>query len=531
VVEEEEITSCKGFNQTFMKVTILAVAILFATNLFAQQPDYALRTAWFTQNGSARNIATGGVMGSLGGDITANHVNPAGLGLFKTSEFVMSPGMNFNNNTFKYRGSDSSNSKNNMLYGTSGFVLGSSNARKSKWTSNAIAISINQVANYNNRVSFKGFNNMSSFSEQYLEELTRDLADSNAALSNYIFGSSLAFRTFLIDTSNNAQGRFDGYQSMVPISTGVNQSYDANTNGGYHELALGLAGNMEDKMYVGGSLTIPIINYNRELTYTEKDATNNPNNQFESFTFQESFSSRGIGMGLKLGTIYKPTEFWRVGVAFHTPQIIGFKDEVRASMIANTESYARTRSANSNELNSGNAGESVYTLITPWRATASASYVFREVKDTRKQRAFLSGDIEYVNYKSSRFSEADQSEMGGLSIAGKSYYQQVNDAIKETYRGNFNIKLGGEIKFHTVMFRLGGAYYGSPYADKELDASRMLATGGIGYRDHGIFIDLSYAHVMNKDVQFAYRLNDKPNTFAAQTGSRGTVMLTFGIKF
>jgi len=195
-----------------MKVTILAVAILFATNLFAQQPDYALRTAWFTQNGSARNIATGGVMGSLGGDITANHVNPAGLGLFKTSEFVMSPGMNFNNNTFKYRGSDSSNSKNNMLYGTSGFIFGSSNTRKSKWTSNAVAISINQVANYNNRVSFKGFNNMSSFSEQYLEELTRDLADSNAALSNYIFGSSLAFRTFLIDTSNNAQGRFDELQ-------------------------------------------------------------------------------------------------------------------------------------------------------------------------------------------------------------------------------------------------------------------------------------------------------------------------------
>jgi hypothetical protein len=81
------------------------------------------------------------------------------------------------------------------------------------------------------------------------------------------------------------------------------------------------------------------------------------------------------------------------------------------------------------------------------------------------------------------------------------------------------------------MFRLGGAYYGSPYADDALDASRMLATGGIGYRDHGIFIDLSYAHIMNQDVQFAYRLNDKPNTFATQAGSRGTVMLTFGFKF
>jgi long-subunit fatty acid transport protein len=228
----------------------------------------------------------------------------------------------------------------------------------------------------------------------------------------------------------------------------------------------------------------------------------------------------------RLGTIYKPTEFWRVGVAFHTPQIIGFKDEVRASMIANTESYARTRSANSNALNSGNPGQSNYTLITPWRATASASYVFREVKDTRKQRAFVSADIEYVNYKASRFSSADPNDMGLTN-----YYTQLNEAVKENYKGNFNLKLGGEIKFHTVMFRLGGAYYGSPYADEALDASRMLATGGIGYRDHGIFIDLSYAHIMNQDVQFAYRLNDKPNTFAAQTGSRGTVMLTFGIKF
>ena len=526
MVEEEEITSCKGFKQTFMKLTILAVATLFATTLFAQQPDYALRTAWFTQNGSARNIATGGVMGSLGGEITANHVNPAGLGLFKTSEFVLSPGMNLNNNKFNYRGSDTSNAKNNAVYGASGFIFGFSNNKKSKWTSNAIAISINQVANYNNRISFKGFNNMSSFSEQYLEELTRDLADTNAALRNYIFGSSLAFRTFLIDTSNNAQGKFDGYQSMVPISTGVNQSYDANTTGGYNEVAIGLAGNMEDKMYVGGSLTIPIINYNRELTYSETDATNNPNNQFASFTFKESFTSRGVGMGLKLGTIYKPTEFWRIGFAVHTPQVIGFKDEVRASLTANTESYARIKTATSDALNSGNAGKSNYNLVTPWRAIASASYVFREIKDTRKQRAFLSADIEYVNYRGSRFSAIDQTDMGL-----KNYYQQINEVIKETYKGNINVKLGGEIKFHTVMFRLGGAYYGSPYADKALKASRMLATGGIGYRDHGIFIDLSYAHVVNKDVQFAYRLNDKPNTFASQTGSRGTVMLTFGVKF
>ncbi|MCP2936408.1 hypothetical protein NK983_27375, partial [Salmonella enterica subsp. enterica serovar Typhimurium] len=80
----------------------------------------------------------------------------------------------------------------------------------------------------------------------------------------------------------------------------------------------------------------------------------------------------------------------------------------------------------------------------------------------------------------------------------------INDAIKDTYKGNINLRVGGELKLHTIMFRLGGAFYGSPYADKEIKANRILATGGIGYRDHGMFIDLSYAHSFNKDAQFAY---------------------------
>lgn len=511
-----------------MKPYLLVISFFFTAVSFAQTPDDALRTAWFTQHGSARNIATGGVMGSLGGEITANHVNPAGIGLFKTNELALSPGFLLNSNKFRYRGTDTMNSKNYFSYGASGIILSSSdnNNKNRKWTSSAFALSVNQLANYNNRVQFKGLNNFSSFSEQYLEELTRDRADTNAALSNYIFGSSLAFRTYLIDTIRGPGGSVAGYQSLVPLSTGVIQSYDAVTRGGYHEIAIGLAGNMADRMYIGGSLTIPVISYQRDLTYSETDATDNPNNHFKSFEYKEQFNSRGVGLGAKLGMIYRPQEFWRIGFAFHTPQFIGFKDEIRSSMITNTESYAGIRSASSDRLNSGNPGRRSYNLVTPWRAIASASYVFREINDTRRQKAFISADLEYVNYRGSRFYSTD-----GNDQALVSYYKQVNDAVKNTYKGNINFRLGGELKLHTIMFRLGGAYYGSPYADDNLKASRILATGGIGYRDHGIFIDLSYAHAFNKDVQFAYRLNDKPNTFAEQGGSAGNLMLTFGFKF
>ncbi|MBC7588167.1 MAG: hypothetical protein H7178_07370, partial [Chitinophagaceae bacterium] len=154
-----------------MKKYLLILSMFSCTIILAQNPDDALRTAWFTQNGSARNIATGGVMGSLGGDITAAHVNPAGLGLFKTNEFVFTPGITFNKNKFNYRGKDTSSLKNIFNYGTIGVVFGTPHDKKtSKWASTAFSFSVNQLANYNNKVQFKGFNNASSFTEQYLEE-------------------------------------------------------------------------------------------------------------------------------------------------------------------------------------------------------------------------------------------------------------------------------------------------------------------------------------------------------------------------
>lgn len=506
---------------------LISVAIFTTTQLNAQVPDDALRTAWFTFNGSARYISIGGVMGSLGGDITAAHVNPAGLGLYKTREYVLSPGFQLINNNFNFRGTDTNATKNNFNYGAIGIIIGKpNNPNYSKWTSSAFSISVNQLANYQNNIQFNGFNNFSSFSEQYLEELIRDGANMTAAERNYIFGSSLAFRTYLVDTLADVNGNVIGFQSLVPISTGILQSYQLNTSGGLHEVAIGFAGNMEDKLYVGASIDIPIAVFNKNFSYTEKDATNITNNDFNYFTYTEKSKSFGIGLGAKLGFIYKPQEHWRLGFALHTPQLMYFKDEIRSWMKTDTEGYAGVKEESSDNLNSGNAGVRKYYLITPWKAIASASFVFREVDDVKKQRAFISADIEFVNYRGARFSSLNQED-----FTAKNYYKLVNGEVKDYYKGNFNFRLGGEIKFNTIMFRLGGAFYGSPYKQRELKANSIVATGGIGYRNKGFFIDLAYAHNFNKDVVFPYRLNDKPNTFALQKGSNGNIMLTFGAKF
>jgi hypothetical protein len=508
-----------------MKKIFLLILLGSSLSMYAQDPEDALRLSWFAPRGTARSNALGGAMGTLGGDLSSNHINPAGLGFYKSSELLFTPTFISNNNNFNYLGHGSSTSNTIANFGTVGFVF-ADGKRKNNWTSSAFSITFNQIADYNNHVSFAGRNNFSSFSEKYLEELVNDRADTTSALNNYIFGSSLAFRTYLVDTTAGPNGAVTGYQSLVPISTGVNQMYDATTSGSYNELAFGWGGNVEDKLYMGASFIMPMINYNRSTTYSEVDATGNPNNQFGGFVFNENFSSRGWGIGAKFGIIYKPEAFLRLGFALHTPQLITFRDKISTDMTTNTESYAGTQSASSAELNDGYPGLREYTIATPTKATFSGSYFFAQPNKPTQPLGFISADVEWVNYTGSRF------YANTYDKASTDYYNALNATVKSIYKNNLNIKIGSELKLNgNWMLRAGTAYYGSPYKDENIKASHMSFSGGIGYRTNKYFIDFTIVNTSTKDAIFPYRLNDKPNTYASLTGNRTMFNIGYGIRF
>ena len=74
-------------------------------------------------------------------------------------------------------------------------------------------------------------------------------------------------------------------------------------------------------------------------------------------------------------------------------------------------------------------------------------------------------------------------------------------------------------------------FNGNHDKEAELKANRMILSGGLGYRNKGVFVDLTYAHSFNKDVDFAYRLADKANTYAVVKNQRGNIVVTLGFKF
>jgi hypothetical protein len=87
------------------------------------------------------------------------------------------------------------------------------------------------------------------------------------------------------------------------------------------------------------------------------------------------------------------------------------------------------------------------------------------------------------------------------------------------------------LKFNTFMARAGVAYYSSPYQDSQLKADKLFLSGGVGYRDRGMFIDLTYVAGFSRDTNFPYRLADKDNNYASLKENGGTVVCTVGFKF
>lgn len=510
----------------------LLFSILFAcTKTYAQIPEDVLKYSFYPQAGTARNLAIGGAMGSLGGDVTATFVNPAGIGNYKTGEFSYTPQFFLNNNRADFRDTRLRNKKNTFDFGSIGLVFGTADMYNRN-TSQAFSVAIMRTANFNNIIKYRGFNNYSSFAEQWAEEISKSGLSIDDILANdqYAYGAAPALYTYLADTFRNGNDVILKAMPEFVLDAGnaLLQEKTIDTRGGIYEIGLGYAYNKKDKWMFGMGLGIPIINYENTTTFTETDTSSNNDNNFASFTYTDNYKTTGAGLNLKLGVIYRPQEYIRLGLAIHSPTyLFSVKDTRNTNLTANTENYNGVATVSSNFFTGDQAGESKYSMLTPWRVMVSGSYVFREVEDVRKQKGFITADIEYQGYKHAGFYSSNE-EPTDDEIQ---YYKDLTKVIRREYKGNFNFRLGAEVKFNVIMARLGAAYYMNPYRDAALKANRFLASGGLGYRHKGFFIDLTYVHSFNNDVDFAYRLQDKNNTFASIKNQRGNIAATFGVKF
>ncbi len=480
------------------RILFILLGISFTSGLYAQNEVDALRYSQMFLGGTARYTSMGGAFGALGGDFSTLSLNPAGIGVYKASEFTFTPSIYNGKTESMYNETFRDDYKYNFNFGNIGVVYTYYSKNKFSddeggWKNAQFGFGINRQNNFNNRIFIEGSNAENSLLDQYV-----GLANGTYYNNLDPFSTQLAFNTWLLDTLN---GPDDFYS---PISNGgVLQRKVITTKGSMNEMVISLGGNYNDRLYIGATLGLPFLHYKQSSDYTEFDDADTIAD-IESYTVHDEFTTNGSGINFKFGLIFRAANWFRLGAAVHSPTYYYTMDESYKSRI---DSYWD----DGDHYYDGSEGNFDYTLTTPMRAIGSVAFVIGKA-------GIISADYEYINYSDARL-RADWEDV----------FADQNLAIRENYKEANNIRVGTEWRFQPFSFRAGYAMYGNPFSTEINTEERTSVSFGFGFRQKQYFIDLAYLMTTYSDDYYIYDpyfVSPAKNDY-----TQNAVMLTMGFRY
>ncbi len=470
-----------------------AFGVLAAFAGQAQDINEALNLSNTTVQGTARSIGFGGALGSVGGDFSALSVNPAGIGVYRSSELSFTPSFKINSSSSDFLGVTTND--NNVRLNINNFGVVFTDAprgkryERRKWKAASFGLGVNRVADFNHDYTYTGVNNKSSASQAFEADANYDSLNlfSAGASANIGNAAGLLIRNYGI------------YNTIVPFSGGITQLNTVRERGGINEYTVSLGGNYQEKLLVGITIGIPHFSYTRNSDYSETVVPGNAANpwNFQSFNYSSKIDIQGTGANVKLGAIYKITDYLRIGAAFHSPTYYSLSDVTDYGISSNVSGILyNVSTANDFPQRVFN-----YTFTTPVKGVLSATLIL-------KKFGFITADYEYVDYNTMRFRYPDGIDKStGLSFAKEA--SDMNQVIKNTYQGASNFRVGAEVKVaHNFMVRGGFGYYSNPYKDAAQGSERMDISAGLGYRTGRFFADVALVSSSYQFKEQAYSQAD-----------------------
>jgi hypothetical protein len=503
-----------------LKKLPLLAALCACLALQAQNAGDALRFSTFHVGGTSRFVGVGGALGALGSEFSVLSTNPAGLAMYRSSEFSISPSLlnadassrlegaflpvnpdvvlnDFNNPALK-------RNRNVFNLQNAGFVINST-PRDFKFSTFNFGIGFNHLGNFNQEFFFEGR------SAGSIVERWQELAN-NFGLNDFEAGPAWdAFAIYDIEGDEFYETDYELTYDNNFIGAPIRRNQLVTARGSMSELVLSMATNYMERVMFGITIGVPLVSYRQTKTYREIDDGPSPNGDvpfFDDLTFEESLRITGAGINLKAGLIIRPVHAVRLGFAAHTPTAFSFDDNYQLSIAYNfTDSDGPFSGF-------GESQESIfdYRLNTPWRFFGSAGFIF-------EQYGFLTAEVEYVDYSSARF------RYNNFPVEER----QVNEEISNSLQSALNIRLGGELAYESFRFRAGFGILPSTLVG--LDQTNYSYSAGIGVRGQKVFLDLAYRRLQNRREYVPYGTFDAPQQLIDNRLGLNTFILTFGVRY
>ena len=550
-----------------MKKKVFALLLCGLPLMISAQDAFdVLQMSQTELRGTSRFQSMAGAFGALGGDLSTLTQNPAGIGVYRSSDLGITMSLDFNSTKAGIdKMSETKFNVNNV-----GYV-------------GVIRLDSESVPNLNFGFTY---NRLQSFNRHYVG----GVGSIPTSMSNYIADAFVnvnpngPFTEDDLYRTNDFNPYFDGYAPWAAVTT-----YDMKTtNGGYvgiinsndygmqglfgqgtsgdayyeveerghaDEYNIAFGGNISNKVYFGLDFGIMDLDFRSFQAYEEElnnayvmaddeDLLYSPiinNNTRADWGLYNYLHTEGTGVNVKLGLIWRPTQTLRIGAAVHTPTYYDMRDTyyVGASLKAyqdGNQLYSAEKGSND-----GYDYSSTYTISTPWRFIGSVAGVLGT-------SGIVSLDYEYVANETMRVGD----DRGNN-------YLDVTDNVKTYFKPTHIIRLGGEYRVNP-SWSLRAGYSFKVKTNKscvveegvdrydyniatvgtnptyQYDNSVQYITCGLGYRHKSFYTDLAYVHKMRESVYNAFSpINDQygyePNVSADVKDHNNRISLTLGLRF
>lgn len=540
-------------------ITINAVALLamFASGISesAAQVDGATQLPYINNydagilsstdlNGTARFMGVGGAMGALGGDASVLFYNPAGIGIYRSSEITLSLNGNWNNLDMNgSRATEGDFNLQNVAY------IGAWNFNRNRGLVNInIGVAFNRMKNYNRTGTYSTYGNDFSVG-QMIAGMAQGQDPENLNVRNLnnpnvgwlpILGYSTGTIWSVEDGSGHPTSNYISYydhanniyradsenpDAYVPMT--MNNSVLLRERGYQNEFTLSLGGNVSNIFYFGMSFVCNVLDYNIYQTYAESLSDGSDIEHYSSF------NASGTGFTYKLGFIVKPVNWLRIGGAYHTPTWYSINTNSHGDMTT----YTALDKISSYEYVDNYTYRSYFA--SPMKALGSLGFVIGKY-------CFIGIDYQYENFTGMKISNEYHTENLLMSAI-------ISD--NNTTLDRHTVRIGMEFKpIDALALRIGGGW-SSPintssasriYYDNDVRTdmgyynsfSSYNVTAGIGYYVGRNAFDIAYVWQVNDAQYHPYSNNiqghDSTVTTPQPAGMhsiRNQIVFTYSIRF
>ncbi len=446
---------------------LLASTLLLGVNVArAQAPTDAYRNSMRETYGTARAQGMSNAVGALGADPTAVSVNPAGIGLYRSSEVTFGFNVGHVKSSTNWQdkeGADMSKWVGNLDHLSIILPISNPYLVTSDWRV-VMGASMSSLYDYDRDYEMRSVAPEYSLSEYIANKATlfgapyKTLGD--MASSPYFLGT-MAFKGGFIEWKPNHEDIYvpGTFAAKNPLIQDTKKKYEegnrlylkpdagrlnVSEKGSRKMYDFTIGGSWADKVYFGATLRTTSSTYARSSMYREDfHYTYKPKYNVEDQVYYTELGNRltvsGGTVGATFGLMAAVGDFGRVGISYNTPQF-GRYNEVFSTT---TQWYNNNRTNDKEELeplytNGTDDMTNTYDLMLPGDLTASAM-------------VFLGG-YGMVTY------DFNWRDLGSARLQG-SDFQNANQFLKEDYGSQMTHRVGLEIRPVSGFYLRAGYSY------------------------------------------------------------------------